>query len=101
MKTLEEMEAHMRLDDLKQKRGVTIEDKKKTKKQGPAVVPIQIELISSDIDRLYSQIYAYFAVSVHRSYLFVFTHFICKVYIGRVGRIHGSKTRRRKEKCAW
>ncbi|KAG1458547.1 hypothetical protein G6F46_002067 [Rhizopus delemar] len=64
MKTLEEMEAHMRLDDLKQKRGVTIEDKKKTKKQGPAVVPIQIELISSDIDRLYSQIYAYFAYTL-------------------------------------
>ncbi|CAO3684187.1 unnamed protein product [Rhizopus stolonifer] len=64
MKTLEEMEAHMRLDDLKQKGGVPIEDKKKSKKQGPAVVPIQIELISRNMDKLYTQIYAYFSYTL-------------------------------------
>lgn len=61
MKTLEEMETNMRLDDLKQKGGVS--EEKKVKKPALAVEPIQLELISKDIDRLYSQIYAYFAVS--------------------------------------
>ncbi|KAI9485637.1 MAG: Prp18 domain-containing protein [Benjaminiella poitrasii] len=60
MKTLEEMEANMRLEELKQKGGVS-DDKKKTKKTTYAVEPIQLELISKDIDRLYFQIYAYFA----------------------------------------
>lgn len=60
MRTLEEMETNMRLDDLKQKGG---EDKKKIKKTTLEVEPIQIELLQTDIDRLYSQIYAYFAVS--------------------------------------
>ncbi|KAF1797954.1 Prp18 domain-containing protein [Mucor lusitanicus] len=59
MKTLEEMETNMRLDDLKQKGGVS--EEKKVKKPALAVEPIQLELISKDIDRLYSQIYAYFA----------------------------------------
>lgn len=61
MKTLEEMETNMRLDDLKQKGGVS--EEKKVKKPALAVEPIQLELISTDIDRLYSQIYAYFSVS--------------------------------------
>ncbi|KAK4517919.1 uncharacterized protein ATC70_001268 [Mucor velutinosus] len=59
MKTLEEMETSMRLDELKQKGGVS--EEKKVKKPALAVEPIQLELISKDIDRLYSQIYAYFA----------------------------------------
>ncbi|KAI7893394.1 Prp18 domain-containing protein [Mucor mucedo] len=58
MRTLEEMETNMRLDDLKQKGG---EDKKKVKKATLQVEPIQIELLQTDIDRLYAQIYAYFA----------------------------------------
>jgi pre-mRNA-splicing factor 18 len=60
MRTLEEMETNMRLDDLKQKGG---EDKKKIKKPTLEVEPIQIELLQTDIDKLYTQIYAYFAVS--------------------------------------
>lgn len=63
MRTLEEMETNMRLDDLKQKGG---EDKKKVKKPALEVEPIQIELLQTDIDRLYAQIYAYFAVSLKR-----------------------------------
>lgn len=62
MRTLEEMETNMRLDDLKQKGGAN-DEKKKPKKSAPVVEPIQIELLQSDIDKLYSQIYAYFAVS--------------------------------------
>ncbi|KAI8055597.1 Prp18 domain-containing protein [Gilbertella persicaria] len=60
MKTLEEMEANMRLDELKQKSGVQ-DDKKKAKKSTLVVEPIQLELISKDIDKLYYQIYAYFS----------------------------------------
>ncbi|CEI99228.1 hypothetical protein RMCBS344292_13320 [Rhizopus microsporus] len=61
MKTLEEMEAHMRLDDLKQKGAVLTENKKKQKRQTLVVEPIQLELLSSNVDKLYSQIYAYFS----------------------------------------
>jgi hypothetical protein len=59
---MEEMETNMRLDDLKQKGGVS-DDKKRLKKVGIVVEPIQLELISKDIDKLYFQIYAYFTVS--------------------------------------
>jgi hypothetical protein len=59
---MEEMETNMRLDDLKHKGGAS-DDKKRSKKAGIAVEPIQLELISKDIDKLYFQIYAYFAVS--------------------------------------
>jgi hypothetical protein len=62
MRTMEEMETNMRLDDLKQKGGVS-DDKKRLKKVGIVVEPIQLELISKDIDKLYFQIYAYFTVS--------------------------------------
>lgn len=65
MRTLEEMETNMRLDDLKQKGG-PVDDKKKIKKITPVVEPIQIGLLQTDIDKLYSQIYAYFAVSERR-----------------------------------
>lgn len=60
---MEEMETNMRLDDLKQKGGVS-DDKKRSKKAGIAVEPIQLDLISKDIDKLYFQIYAYFTVSL-------------------------------------
>ncbi|OBZ88422.1 Pre-mRNA-splicing factor 18 [Choanephora cucurbitarum] len=59
MKTLEEMEANMRLDELKQKSGVP-DDKKKPRKSTMVVEPIQLDLIQKDIDKLYYQIYAYF-----------------------------------------
>lgn len=59
------METNMRLDDLKQKGGVS--EEKKVKKPALAVEPIQLELISTDIDRLYSQIYAYFSVSTQHN----------------------------------
>jgi pre-mRNA-splicing factor 18 len=62
MKTMEEMEANMRLDDLKQK-GAGNEEKKISKKSTLVVEPIQIELLQTDIEKLYSQIYAYFTVS--------------------------------------
>ena len=64
MKTLEEMEANMRLDELKQKSGVP-DDKKKPRKSTMVVEPIQLDLIQKDIDKLYYQIYAYFTVSSH------------------------------------
>ncbi|GAA5805987.1 hypothetical protein HPULCUR_011514 [Helicostylum pulchrum] len=60
MRTLEEMETNMRLDDLKQKGG-PVDDKKKIKKTTLVVEPIEIGLLQTDIDKLYSQIYAYFA----------------------------------------
>jgi pre-mRNA-splicing factor 18 len=62
MRNLEELETNMRLDDLKQK-GAVNDEKKKTKKATLVVEPIQIELLQKDIDKLYSQIYAYFSVS--------------------------------------
>lgn len=63
MKTMEEMETNMRLEDLKQK-GTANDDKKSTKKSTLVVEPIQIELLQTDIEKLYYQIYAYFTVSV-------------------------------------
>lgn len=62
MRNLEELETNMRLEDLKQK-GAVIDDKKKTKKATMIVEPIQLELLQTDIDKLYFQIYAYFSVS--------------------------------------
>ncbi|KAI8993429.1 Prp18 domain-containing protein [Pilobolus umbonatus] len=59
MRKLEEMEAHMRLDDLKKSGGGT-EDKRRSKKTVHVVEPIQLDLLQSDVDRLYLQIYAYF-----------------------------------------
>ncbi|KAI8886736.1 Prp18-domain-containing protein [Backusella circina FSU 941] len=63
MRKLEEMEARMRLDDLKQKGGIS-DDKKKTKKPAPVVEPIDLDLLQKDVDRLYLQIYAYFSYSL-------------------------------------
>lgn len=62
MRNLEELETNMRLEDLKQK-GAVIDDKKRTKKATMIVEPIQLELLQTDIDKLYFQIYAYFSVS--------------------------------------
>jgi hypothetical protein len=62
MRKLEEMEARMRLDDLKQKGGIS-DEKKKSKKPAPVVELIDLDLLQKDVDRLYLQIYAYFSVS--------------------------------------
>lgn len=74
MRKMEEMETNMRLDDLKQKGGISTDDKKKSKKATLVVEPIQLELMQSNIDRLYYQIYAYFTVSFE-------SLFIRKAYI--------------------
>ncbi|CAO3623050.1 unnamed protein product [Mucor hiemalis] len=63
MKTMEEMETNMRLEDLKQK-GTANDDKKSTKKSTLVVEPIQIELLQTDIEKLYYQIYAYFTYAL-------------------------------------
>lgn len=62
MRQMEEMETNMRLDDLKQKGGISTDDKKKSKKAALVVEPIQLKLMQSNIDKLYYQIYAYFTV---------------------------------------
>ncbi|KAJ8651488.1 hypothetical protein O0I10_012953 [Lichtheimia ornata] len=61
MRKLEEMEEGMRLEALKQKAGVRDEKKinKKLKKAELIVEPIDLNLLQSDLDRLFAQIYSY------------------------------------------
>lgn len=65
MRKLEEMEEGMRLEALKQKAGVRDEKKinKKLKKAELIVEPIDLNLLQSDLDRLFAQIYSYLVVS--------------------------------------
>lgn len=102
MKTLEEMEANMRLDELRQKSGVP-EDKKKPRKSTMVVEPIQLDLIQKDIDKLYYQIYAYFTVNMHifLGNKFNLIHLFLVAHVRRVGRIYAAASGRGKAKWSW